>query len=103
MSVKLDKVLTIPEVAAIAGWQRRRMLRHLLRLNSEVGGMLLHNIGTKARPRWTVTLAAMKAVAPAWFSDDESVATRLEALEGEVKQLRRLLVATNETVAQLVA
>lgn len=103
MSAKLDKVLTIPEVAAIAGWKRRRMLRHLLRVNAEVGGMLLRNIGSRERPRWTVTLAALQQVAPQWFTDPETVNGRLEALEGEMKQLRRLLAATNETVAQLVA
>lgn len=100
---RLDKVLTIPEVAAIAGWDRRRMLRHLLRVNREVGGMLLHNVGTTTRPRWTVTLGSLKTVAPAWFSDPETVQARLDALETEVKHLRRMVVLNTETVEALVA
>jgi hypothetical protein len=103
MSARLDKVLTIPEVAAIAGWNRRRMFRHLTRVNREVGGMLLRNIGTERHPRWTVTLGALKQIAPQWFTDPETVQARIEALEAEVKQLRRLLTLTNEAVAQLVA
>lgn len=103
MTTKLAKVLTIPEVAAIAGWDRRRMLRHLLRVNSETGGMLLHNIGTAKRPRWTVTLAALEKVAPQWFTDPETVQARLETLETETKQLRRLLATLGHTVAELTA
>ena len=100
---RLDKVLTIPEVAAIAGWDRRRMLRHLLRVNREIGGMLLRNIGSQAKPRWTVTLAALQHVAPQWFTDPETVQARLEALEAEVKHLRRMVVLNTDALAALVA
>lgn len=100
---RLDKVLTIPEVAAIAGWNRRRMFRHLTRVNRELGGMLLRNIGTESKPRWTVTLAALQRVAPEWFVEPEAVQARLEALEREVKHLRRIVAETNQTIAQLVA
>lgn len=100
---RLDKVLTIPEVAAIAGWDRRRMLRHLLRVNREIGGMLLRNIGSAAKPRWTVTLAALQHVAPQWFTDPETVQARLDALETEVKHLRRMVTITTETVTAMVA
>lgn len=100
---KLDKVLTIPEVAAIAGWDRRRMLRHLQRLDREVGGMLLHNIGTAEHPRWTVTLAALRCAAPNWFTDPTTVQARLEALEAEIRQLRKLVVVHGKTLEELVA
>lgn len=100
---KLGKVLTIPEVAAIAGWDRRRMLRHLQRLNQEVGGMLLHDIGRKGRPRWTVTLKALQAVAPSWFSDPETIQSRIESLEDEVKRLNRVVGAQGQVLAELVA
>jgi hypothetical protein len=43
------------------------MLRHLLRLDRRNGGMLLVNIVGAARPRWTVTLGALRRLAPQWF------------------------------------
>lgn len=100
---RLDKVLTIPEVAAIAGWHRRRMLRHLLRLNQELGGMLLHNVGTRKKPRWTITLRALRAVAPAWFLDAEALHSRLEEVEGDVAQLKRIVALHGKAIDQLVA
>lgn len=104
MTAKLDKVLTIPEVAAIAGWDAKRMRRHLIKVNAEVGGMLLRNTGSaKNGNRWTVTLAALQQVAPQWFTDPVTTQARIEALEAEVKQLRRMAVLTNETIARLVA
>jgi len=104
VSAKLTKVLTVAEVAAIAGWDRRRMLRHLLRVDHETGGLILRNIGQPGRrPRWTVTLAALQQVAPQWFTDPESVQARLEALESETKHLRRLLSTLGRTVHDLTA
>lgn len=103
MSAKLTKVLTVSEVAAIAGWERRRMLRHLLKVNREAGGMILRDIGSRGRPKWTVTLAALQSIAPQWFSDPETVQARLESLEAETKQLRRLLGTIGRTVAELTA
>lgn len=98
---QLDKVLTIPEVAAIAGWDRRRMLRHLLKVDAEIGGMLLRNVGSKAKPRWTVTLRALRGVAPQWFTDPESLMARLEALESETKQHKRLIASLAESLVQI--
>lgn len=89
--MKLTKVLTVAEVAAIAGWRRRRMLRHLLRMNEQLHGMLLKNVGTEENPRYTVTLEALQRVAPQWFTDEETVNARLEALEEEVAQHRKLV------------
>lgn len=100
---KLEKILTVVEVAAIAGWDRRRMLRHLQRVHRETGGMLLRNIGTAERPRWTVTLAALHRCAPEWFSDPTTVQARLDALEAEVMRLRKLVVIHGETLTELVA
>ncbi len=82
--MKLDKVLTPSDVAALAGWSRRRMLRHLLKLDARSGGQLLVNVGTERWPRWTVTLGALKSVAPQWFIDEESLEARLTALEERV-------------------
>jgi hypothetical protein len=99
----MGKVLTVPEVAAIAGWSRRRMLRHLLRVNERLGGMLLRNIGTDEHPRWTVTLDALQRVAPEWFTDVEALNARIEALELEVKKLRMQLGTVASVVTELTA
>jgi hypothetical protein len=103
VTAQLGKVLTIPEVAAIAGWHRKRMWRHLVRVHRETGGMLLRNIGTEARPRWTVTLAALQRSAPEWFTDPETVQARLDALEAEVKTLRHRLATMGQVVAEMTA
>lgn len=100
---RMGKVLTMPEVAAIAGWDRRRMLRHLLRLHAELGGMLLHNVGSKAKPRWTVTLDALQKAAPAWFLDPVAVQARLDALEGDVRHLRRVSVEHTRAIASMTS
>lgn len=100
---QLDKILTIPEVAAIAGWDRRRMLRHLLKVDQLSGGMLLRNVGSKAKPRWTVTLRALRGVAPQWFTDTEGIQARLEALEVEQRHQRRMLTKLAEAIAELTA
>lgn len=91
MVAKLDKVLTIKEIADLAGWSRKRMLRHMQRLNEEVGGMLLHNGGTAERPRYTATLSALQSVAPQWFSDPDTVAAQLEAMQAEIVRLKRIV------------
>ena len=114
--LNLDKILTMPEVAAIAGWKRRRMLRNLLRINEEVGRTLLRNIGTKDRPRWTVTLGALQRVAPEWFrgapkqtedrksvTDAAELEERVDRIEQDMKHVRRQMQLTYETVASLVA
>ncbi len=77
----LDTILTMPQVAALAGWSRRRMLRALLRADAQAVGSVLRNVGTPRRPRWTTTLAALKKLAPAWCVDEESVEARLLGLE----------------------
>ncbi len=87
--MKLGSVLTVSQVAALAGWSRRRMLRHLQRLDD---GSLLVNVGTEARPLWTTTLGALQRIAPAWFVDEDSFDARLAACEEKVGELEGVLV-----------
>jgi hypothetical protein len=84
----LGPVLTIPQVAKLAGWSYDRMLAHLLAMNRECNGMLLVNVGRGAsRPRWTVTLSALQSVSPQWFQDPEELRA---ILEDHSRRLRRL-------------
>lgn len=88
MKRELDHVLSIAQVARLAGWSYDRMLAHLLHLNRETGGMLLVNVGRgKERPRWTITLSALQTVSPQWFQDPEEVKT---ILNDYGRRLRRL-------------
>lgn len=82
---KLGRVLTISQVAKLAGWGYHRMLRHLLKLNEELGGTLLSNDGRGSEPRWTVTLENLRRVKPQWFSDYSALPERVEELEALVK------------------
>lgn len=99
--MRLDKVLTIGQVAALAGWHRRRMLRRLLRLHDETGGQLLVNVGKEGRPRWTVTLGALQRMAPQWFVDDETVEARLSAVEERIATSERMIAAHTERLAAM--
>lgn len=96
MASQITEVLTIPQVAQRARWKRKRMWRHLIAANRELGGLLLVNMGrTGGRPRWVVTLAALKALHPQWFFDPESMQARIDVLEEEVETLRQELAATD--------
>lgn len=97
----LDQILTMPQVAALAGWSRRRMLRHLLRADAQAGGTVLRNVGTPRRPRWTTTLAALRKLAPAWCVDEESVDARLVDLEERMEFHDRVSEAHTERLVVL--
>jgi hypothetical protein len=73
-------VMTIPEAAKLVGWRRHRMARLLHRANERLGGTLLFDSteGRGQRPRWTVSLAGMKAMAPQWFRDPEEIQLELD-------------------------
>jgi molybdenum-dependent DNA-binding transcriptional regulator ModE len=87
MSAPLGTVLSIPAIAKLAGWDRTRMWRHLKRLDSELGGMLLQR--ARGQKSYTVRLSALQAIAPQWFTDPESVASAIEELRAETADLRR--------------
>lgn len=90
--MRLDRILSTSEVAAIAGWERRRMVRHLLKLDAKHGGTLLVNVGrVGGRPRWTVTLGALQRIAPQWFVDEESMEARITLLEERAEHLDRVV------------
>ena len=93
MGTELHEVLTIPQVAKRAKWSRWRMWRHLVAADRELNGMLLRNVGRNpARPKYTVTLAAVKALHPQWFFDPEDIQQRVTALEEENRELRGQVV-----------
>lgn len=105
----LIHVLTPPQVAKFLGWSRRRTFRYLKQANNRMGGKLLHNTNEGGeRPRWTVSVAALRLLAPQWFHDlercqvefefmrdyaehqAESVETlqsKIKTLEGQVRML----------------
>lgn len=92
MTPTLGPVLTIPQVAKLAGWSYDRMLAHLLSLNRETGGILLVNVGRgKDRPRWTVTLKALQSVSPQWFQDPEELRAILEDHSRRLKRVEAIV------------
>ncbi len=97
----LDHILTIRETAALAGWSRRRMLRHLLRLNGVHDGEVLVNVGTVDRPRWTVTMGALQRIAPQWFVDSGEMEARVAGLEEKVAHYSRVLEIHTERLRGL--
>lgn len=100
----LGKILTIPQAARLAGWSRWRMAEHLLRLNAELGGLLLANVSHgKKRPRWTVSVSALKLVHPQWFQDPESLQRQIEAVSEEVSEIRLRVVRVEKKVETLIS
>lgn len=87
------------------------MRRHLLAKNRELEGALLVNVSRGAkRPRWTVTLSALQAIAPQWFNDPESFQRQVDELREEnddlrwrVTRLEKLVEMQTERIAALVS
>jgi hypothetical protein len=95
----LTEILTIPEVAKRAGWSRWRMAKHLKRLNAELGGLLLVNIAHgEDRPRWTISLGALKLAHPQWFQDPESLQRQIDDLSEREAELRLRLHQAEKTI-----
>lgn len=85
--ISLTHVLSIPQVARLAGWRRERMFKHLMRHNRRMGGGLLFNAGNGSkRPRWTVSVGALKNLHREWFSDPEQTAMAFEYLHERVSK-----------------
>ena len=104
----LGRILTISEVAKLAGWTPKRMRRHLLCLNREMSGMLLQR--PKGRKTYTVSLNALQAIAPGWFIDSKSLQSqvsdlqeRVDGQQAELSRLRRLVDLHTEVLAKDVA
>lgn len=87
----LDRVMSVAECAALAGFSRRRMLRHLLRLNERSGGTLLENSGTPERPRWSLSMGALMRLRPGWFVEHEDLEGRIASLEARVTHQGRVM------------
>lgn len=83
---RLERPMTIPEVAAMAGWTYDRMKRHLQRLDEELHGMLLKKSAGKNR-RNAVTLAALKRACPDMFEDVRLLRVEVDELRAEVGEL----------------
>lgn len=84
-----DEVLSIPQAARLFRMTRSRMSRFLMSRHRALNGGLLVDMGRGAlRPRWTVTLRALKAVAPQWFLDPESLQRQIDWLKSEVDEVR---------------
>jgi hypothetical protein len=98
----LDEVLTIKQVAKRAGWSISKMRRFLVAKNNETGGALLFNAGLGSkRPRWTITLRALKVIAPQWFFDPEAMQRRVEYLTERIEETRENVAAQGRRLTAL--
>lgn len=92
--------MTIPTLARKIGWSAPRLRRLLVARHLESDGNLLVNVGRgRVRPRWTVTLAAIKALAPQWFFDPDATQRQIEWLSGEVDGQRETIEVLSRRVA----
>lgn len=91
------EVLTISQAAKRAGWSRRRMYRFLLGQHRKVGGLLV-NVSAGKRPVWTVSLGALRSIAPEWSSDPEQVSADLEYLKDHAENTDQRLAAHEDEI-----
>lgn len=103
MSVSLEKVYTIPELAKMTSCDVQKMRRRLHGINADMGGTLLRNTNPPGkRPHYTTTLSALRQAAPQWFRDGEAMENRLDDLEIRVETQTKLLDAAGNRIAALV-
>lgn len=96
-----NRPYTMPELADMMKWPRRKLVRHLLRMHRERDNRLLVNTNTEKNPRWTVTLEALHGAAESWFSDRETIESRLEELESAREAGDALASAQTNKIASL--
>lgn len=125
MTDRLNEVLTIAQVARRAGWccetsreqrattdgcgceecvsGRRRMRRHLLTQDRQLGGMLLTKDPSGKRVRYLVTLQAIEQIHPEWFARAQGLGARLDEAGAELEDLRELVKLAHEEIGALKA
>lgn len=91
------EVLTIPQAAKRAGWSRRRMYRFLMAQHQKLGGLLV-NVSAGKRPVWTVSLGALRSIAPEWSADPEHVSAEIEYLRGHAANTDHRLTGCEEEI-----
>ena len=100
----LHRVLTVAQVARLAGWSYDRMLAHLLALNEQTGRMLLKNVSRGAkRPRWTITLEALQAISPEWFHDRSTIESQLAHHDERLERAEKILDLHTAMLSKRVA
>jgi len=100
----MTHVMTTPQVAKMAGWSRRRMYRHLMHHNRKMGGQLLFDASLgKSRPIWTVSVAALKNLAPQWFNDPEHIQQEFAFLHAAVENANDTAMEQGEEIRILKA
>jgi len=82
--------MTIREVAELAGWSYDRMKAHLLRLNRELGGMLL-TVSAPPNRRYTLLLPALRRACPDMFESLDNLEMRVGEVEEATKSHEKRL------------
>jgi len=102
---RLGKLVSIAQVAQVAGWEYQRMRRHLVRMNEQLGGLLLSDVRSEgsSRPRYMLTMAALEQVQPNWFAQCQSLGARVEELEEELGEREDMIAAAHRDIGRLSA
>ena len=95
--MNLEREWTISDVAKMMGVSYKVAKTALLRLNEEVGGMLLRPSKGVNR-QYTIRPAALKRACPDWFETTMNLEARVDAIE----DLQKEEVARTNTIARTV-
>ena len=108
MTARLSKLVTIQQVAEQAGRTYERMRRYLGKLNTELHGMLLVNVGGVAqKPRYALTMESLRRVNESWFSDvekatkDDRIGEDVSHLSDRVDELSQVVEMQSKAIGEL--
>lgn len=101
--MRLERPRTIPEVAEMAGWTLDRARRYLFTLDDQVSGMLLKNRNKGRGHPVTVSLGALKKIAPDLFEDSRNLGAEVDELQARVRTMESENLRLIRRVGQLSA
>ena len=98
------RVLTVSQIAMRMGKKYDATLAMLKRLDADCHGMLLKNLSPRAKvPRYGVTIAALRRVAPEWFGDDSAPPAWRDRVAALERGLERSVILANVLSSRVVA
>ena len=99
--MRLERPRTVAEVAKMANWSLYRMTRHLFTLDDQLHGMLLTNRGKGRGHPVTISLSALKRVAPSLFEDSRNIGAEVDEHDERIRTLESENLRLIKRVGQL--
>jgi len=99
--MRLERPRTIPEVALMAGWTLDKAKRYLFTLDDQLHGMLLKNRNKGRGHPVTISLSALKKIAPDLFEDSRNLGAEVDEHDERIRTLESENMRLIKRVGQL--